>query len=194
MAFTPSPVDPHSPFAQDGPGPALTLELSFATDATFARAAPELVFLLAEATPSSLADRPFEAQAVRGRRFPTADSAFRLEPGRFPCTLLVEYVGQCEDVPGWLDHYDAHHPAIMARFPAVRDVATYRPAPDLALPRSWRPATAMQRNKVVFDSTTALAAALASPVMAEMRTDFKAFPPFIGKPMHFPTETLDLRA
>ena len=110
------------------------------------------------------------------------------------CTFLVEYVGRCDDPQGWLDHYDAHHPAIMTRFPAIRDVATSRPAPDLPLPRGAAPAAAMQRNKVVFDTPDALAYALASPVMIEMRADSAAFPRIDGHATHFPTLTYDLLA
>ena len=134
----------------------------------------------------------FAAQAMLGRRFATPDPVFRLGPGERPCTLLVAYPGVCEDLEAWLDHYDAHHPPIMVRFPAIRDVATFRPLPDARLPATWARATAMQRNKVVFDSHTALRAALASPVRREMRADFEVFPPFTGRPTHFPTVTFDL--
>lgn len=43
----------------------------------------------------------------------------------------------------------------------------------------------MQRNKVVFDDTDALMAALASPVRDAMRRDFLALPPFSGTTPHF---------
>lgn len=185
LAFTRAPFDPNSRFARDGVGPALTVELAFADEAALAAGAGALA--------PSLAGR-FEAQAMRGRWFATPDPVFRLVDGGRPCTLLVEYTGEAEEPIVWLDHYDAHHPAIMTRFPDVRDVATYRPAADLPLPAVWTRAAAMQRNKVVFDSTAALRAALAAPIMREMRADFEAFPPYTGGATHHATETTDLRA
>jgi hypothetical protein len=179
LAFTPLSL-PDQPFARDGRGPALTVELAFASERAFAQGV--------DAIPAS----GFEAEAMRGRRFAAPDPVFRLGPGETPCTLLVEYSGRCDDPTAWLDHYDAHHPPIMVRFPGVRDVATFRPAPDLALPDAWERGRAMQRNKVVFDSPAALVAALASPVMAEMRADRDAFPPFDGAVTHFPNATYDL--
>jgi hypothetical protein len=175
LAFTPVEVA-DQPFAGDGRGPALTVEAAFADARAFADALPRL--------PAEGA----RAQAMRGRWFVTP------EPGPPRCALLVEYSGRCEDANAWLDHYDAHHPPIMVRFPAVREVATFRPAPDLALPDHWARGRAMQRNKVAFDSPAALRAALASPVMAEMRADSRAFPPYHGAVTHFPTATFDLLA
>lgn len=179
LAHRPTPLDPNQPFAKDGPGPALTLELAFADEAAFRHTVPAL----------TLPGR-FEAQAMRRRAFATpAPAALPV-----PCTLLVEYLGRCEDPQAWLDHYDAHHPPIMVRFPAVREVATYRPAADLPLPPGAIAASALQRNKVVFDTAAALAHALASPILREMRADRDAFPPFDGHATHFPTLTHDALA
>lgn len=50
----------------------------------------------------------------------------------------------------------------MGRFPGVRQVATYRPVAWRSS-LDWARAGATQRNKVVFDSPAARAAALASP-------------------------------
>jgi hypothetical protein len=47
----------------------------------------------------------------------------------------------------------------------------------------------LQRNKVVFASLADLIAALASPVMAEMRADMARFPPFTLGNTHFPMTT-----
>ena len=184
LAFLATNPAPDDPFAVDGPGPALTLELGFADLAALESAAALLRF---EPALDSVS-----AQAMLGRRFATPDPVFRLGAGELPCTLLVAYPGACEDLEAWLDHYDAHHPPIMVRFPAVRDVATFRPLPEAWLPETWPRGTAMQRNKVVFDSHAALQAALASPVRREMRADFEVFPPFTGRPTHFPTTTFDL--
>jgi hypothetical protein len=47
----------------------------------------------------------------------------------------------------------------------------------------------MQRNKVVFDSGEALVAALASPILAEMRADSAAFAKVTERPTHFANAT-----
>jgi hypothetical protein len=52
----------------------------------------------------------------------------------------------------------------------------------------------MQRNKVVFDSPAALAAALNSPARHEMRAAFRRFPPFTGPITHFPMATTTVLA
>jgi hypothetical protein len=186
LAFLATDPAPGDVFADDGPGPRLTLELGFADPAALENATA-----IWERKPA-LNGSTFSAQAMLGRRFATPDPLFRLGPGERPCTLLVAYPGVCEDLEAWLDHYDANHPPIMVRFPSIRDVATFRPLPDARLPATWARATAMQRNKVVFDSHTALRAALASPVRLEMRADYEVFPPFTGRPTHFPNVTFDL--
>ena len=88
------------------------------------------------------------------------------------------------NLEAWLDHYDAHHPPIMTRFPGIRDVATFRPAPSASDALPGERENAMQRNKVVFDSAAALVDALASPVMTEMRADASGFPPSTRRPTH----------
>ena len=189
LAFLATEPAPDDPFAVDGPRPALTLELGFADLAAFENAAAIWEGEPAFGLPGS---STFSAQAMLGRRFATPDPVFRLGGGERPCTLLVAYPGACDDLEAWLDHYDAHHPPIMVRFPAVRDVATFRPLREARLPETWPRGAAMQRNKAVFDSRAALQAALASPIRREMRADFEAFPPFTGRPTHFPTTTFDL--
>jgi uncharacterized protein (TIGR02118 family) len=187
LAFLATDPAPDDAFAVDGPGPPLTLELGFADLAALENAAATW-----ESARAFDLGPTFTVQAMLGRRFATPDPSFRLGAGERPCTLLVAYSGACGDLEAWLDHYDAHHPPIMVRFPAVRDVATYRPLPEARLPVAWGHGTAMQRNKVVFDSHAALRAALASPIRREMRADFEMFPSFTGRPTHFPTATFDL--
>ena len=179
-----SPVAaPDQPFAADGAGPALTLELRFDTLAEAEAAlAPENLGRLALA---SLPAARLRHQVFAVRDFPVDDPAFREEE---PCTFLVRYSGKTPDPTAWHDHYDANHPPIMRRFPGIRHVATYRPIAWTGTP-GWERDAALQRNKVVFDSPDALAAALASPVMAEMRADRATFPPFEGGATHHPMRT-----
>jgi hypothetical protein len=191
LGFTPITASTDHPYAADGRGPAFTLELRFADDAALAAAAAAGGALARAIEMPSLATVEPDAQAFDARFFATADPEFNLGDGsrRFPCTFLVEYPVACADPQAWLDHYDAHHPAIMVRFPLVREVATYRPRPEFAIGFAVRRATAMQRNKVAFDDVGALLAALASPILAEMRADSANFPPVPVRPTHFPTAT-----
>lgn len=182
------------PFAADGRGPALVLELGFGTAAEAEAAlTPGQLGRLAVASGLPGGTR-FSHQAMAARHFPVDDPAFRPAPDRrAPCTFLVSYPGPAADPERWLDHYDANHPPIMRRFPGVRQVATYRPVPALRSGLDWDRASAMQRNKVAFDSPAALAAALSSPVMQEMRADTAGFPPFEGKTTHYPMWTRVIR-
>lgn len=183
LLYRPVVNGPDQPFAKDGRGPALAAELRFA-------GLPEVEAALTPGRLGRLAVPSLPGAAISHQVFVARD--FPVENPWFatpePCTFLVQYPGPSIDPAAWLDHYDANHPPIMRRFPGVRRVATYRPIAwrsDLA----WARGTAMQRNKVAFDSPAALAAALASPVMAEMRADRDTFPAFDGGATHFPMWT-----
>jgi uncharacterized protein (TIGR02118 family) len=195
FAFTPMPPG-DQPFARDGRGPALTLQFDFETSKAADAALTGDGALAGIPRPGAipaLAKARVAHQRMTGRNFAVPDGAFRWPPGGKPCTFLVNYGGTAGDLDAWLDHYDAHHPAIMARFPGIRAVATYRPAPTATDGLPGARANSMQRNKVVFDSPAALEAALASPVMAEMRADTAGFPDFSERPMHFVTATWRLK-
>jgi uncharacterized protein (TIGR02118 family) len=187
LAFTPISVEGEHPFVRDGRGPPLVLQLDFAAaedlDAALCADGPLAEIVSPGAVPS-LPGAVVGRQRMIGRRFAVPDPVFRLEPGARPCTFLVEYPGTTTDLAAWLDHYDAHHPPIMARFPGIREVATFRPAPAGLDALPCERETSMQRNKVVFDSSAALVAALSSPVMAEMRADAATFPPSSRRATH----------
>jgi uncharacterized protein (TIGR02118 family) len=187
LAFTPISVEGEHPFVRDGRGPPLVLQLDFDAaedlDAALVADGPLAKIVSPGAIPS-LPGAVVGRQRMIGRRFAVPDPVFKLEPKELPCTFLVEYPGTTTDLAAWLDHYDAHHPPIMARFPGIREVSTFRPASEGrdALPCELE--TSMQRNKVVFDSSAALVAALGSPVMAEMRADAATFPPSSRRATH----------
>lgn len=193
FVLTPTPPAGDQPFAADGRGPALALEIDFADAPSLAASLGAGSALADLADLPSLASAQVSHQPMTRREFPVADPAVRLPPGGRPCTFLVQYLGRADDLPAWLDHYDANHPPIMVRFPGIRAVSTFRPeaAWDSALP--FARGSAMQRNKVVFDSTAALVAALASPVMDEMRADSATFPPFAPRAVHHPMDTRTVR-
>lgn len=171
------------PFAKDGPGPDLALQLYFETEAA-AASAMAADSPLATLPPLVRAGADVSHQLMKARVFSTGSRA-PVEP----ClTFLVSYRGPTADLQHWLDHYDANHPPIMVRFPGIREVETYRPIEwTSALP--FARANAMQRNKVVFDSFADLLKALASPVMLEMRADGATFPKWEGGNTHFPMTT-----
>jgi hypothetical protein len=187
LAFTPMAAG-EQPFARDGRGPPLVLQLDFTTaqglDAALSSAGALAQIMRPGALPS-LANAAIAHQPMIGRRFAAPDPTFRLAPGGLPCTFLVDYPGTADNLEAWLDHYDAHHPPIMTRFPDIREVATFRPVAETESDLPYARGTSMQRNKVVFDSSAALVAALASPVMAEMRADAAAFPPYSRRATHF---------
>ncbi|RKE40027.1 uncharacterized protein (TIGR02118 family) [Paraburkholderia sp. BL23I1N1] len=144
-----------------------------------------IVNRIANATEANLT---FAQQAMAVRPFATPnpnDARHRTER----CTYLVSYEGEAEDFNAWLTHYLAHHPPLMAQLPGIRELEIYTRLDfrsGLTIPR----ATAMQRNKVVFDDPEALAAALSSPIRAHMKQDFTAFPPYIGPSPHFPMRSI----
>jgi hypothetical protein len=181
-----SPSD--QPFAADGRGPDLALQLDFDTRAAADVAMADNSPLSALSVLHRMAPCAVSHQLMRGRRFPTHAGA----PADPSLTFLVTFPGPAENQVLWLDHYDLHHPPIMVRFPRIREVETYRQILwSSALP--FARDAAMQRNTVVFDSLADLIAALASPVMLDMRADGKAFPPYAGKTTHFPMTTWSVR-
>ena len=188
LLFTPGTT--HDPYLNDGEPPALALQLYFDAIASLeaALAADGALMALAELPSLSGATQ----QAMLARPFAVPDPVFRTPPDKPHCTYLVAYEGTAEDLPSWLSHYLAHHAAIMARFPGIRQVEVCTRI-DWCGALPWQRADAMQRNKVVFDDAEALTAALNSPVRHEMRADFGKFPPFTGPVSHFPMATKVMR-
>ncbi|WP_342363225.1 hypothetical protein [Terrarubrum flagellatum] len=185
--MTPDRTAADQPFAQDGAGPALALQLYFRsleTAEASAAAGGGLDAFSRSAALQPLGKAAVSHEIMEVRAFDPGAGA----PSQPCCTFLVTYPGTTADRAGWLDHYDAHHPPIMKRFPGIREVETYRPVAWRS-GLAWARSAVLQRNKVVFNSFAELIAALASPVMVEMRADGRAFPPFTGKATHFPMAT-----
>jgi hypothetical protein len=80
----------------------------------------------------------------------------------------------------------------MRTFPNVRQIEIYTRI-DWVDRLPSRRVEHMQRNKLVFDSPQALAHALGSDVINQMRADFVKFPPFAGGNKHFPMLTRVVR-
>lgn len=184
-----TPAHAHDPFLDDGASPQLALQLYFdaLVDLEAAAGSAGPLRALAGALPT-LAGAAIEQQAMAARAYAAPS---RARPGTADdpcCTYLVAYDGQADDPDAWLDAYLAHHPALMARLPGIREVEIYTRL-DWVGGLPWPRAECMQRNKVVFDSATALTAALESPVRQEMRAHFDTLPTFAGRVTHFPMMT-----
>jgi hypothetical protein len=187
LLFTPATT--HDPYLNDGPPPALALQLYFERiEALEAALDGPLLALADPARLPSLSDATFSQQAMLARSFAVPDPGFRTAPGAHPCTYLVAYEGMAKDLPLWLSRYLTHHTAVMTRFPGVRRVEVCSRI-DWCGALPWPRVNHMQRNKVVFDDQDGLTAALNSPVRHEMRADFAKFPPFSGPVSHFPMAT-----
>ncbi|MBA4491082.1 EthD family reductase [Paracoccus sp. S1E-3] len=158
----------HRPEGAEAAAPARVLQLEFDDIAALEAAC---------AADSPLQDLPGapRQQAFLLRRYTGGDAA---------CSYLVHYPGPAQDLNAWLSHYATHHIPLMMRLPGVRAVEMLTRIDYLSalpFPRD----THMQRNRVGFDSPADLAAALASPVRAQMRADVDAYPPYQGGVSHF---------
>jgi hypothetical protein len=184
------PAVSHDPYVDDGAPPALVLQIYFPTiEALESACAADGPIAALPAMLPSLAGASISHQAMLVRRFPVPDPVFATPPGALPGTYLVTYEGTAENINAWLSYYIAHHPGIMARFPGIREIEITTGI-DWCDALPWRRVSAMQRNKVVFDSPEAITLALNSPVRHEMRADFHHFPPFDGRNTHYSMRTL----
>jgi uncharacterized protein (TIGR02118 family) len=125
-------------------------------------------------------------QAMAVRKFPTPHASDTHDER---CTYLVSYEGEAHDFNAWLTHYLTHHPPLMTQLPGIRELEIYTRIDYRSALKHAR-ATAMQRNKVVFDDVASLDAALASPVRARMKADFDSFPPYSGTTPHYPMHSI----
>jgi len=132
--------------------------------------------------------RTFSQQVMAVRKLEPPD-AMAMNGCVQRCTYMVAYEGPAVDFDAWLAHYLRHHPPLMLQLPALRELEIYTRM-DYCSGLPFARATAMQRNKVVFDDPRALASALASPVRDAMRRDFHALPPHSGATPHYPMHSI----
>jgi uncharacterized protein (TIGR02118 family) len=144
--------------------------------------------VLEESTHTGSNHRTFAQQVMAVRTFATPPAGASRESSE-RCSYLVSYEGEAEDLNAWLTHYLTHHPPLMAQLPGIRELEIYTRV-DYRTGLAWPRATAMQRNKVVFDDPAALSSALASPVRARMKDDFDTFPPYSGSAPHYPMRSI----
>ena len=99
------------------------------------------------------------------------------------CSYMVHYPGPAEDIGEWLGHYRDKHIPLMCRLPNIRGVEMLTRIDWISsLPLAH--AKHMQRNRVVFDSSQDLRAALQSPIRDQMRADVADYPPYLGGVFH----------
>ena len=190
-ALVHSPAVASDPYVKDGAPPTLVLQLYFAALPELEAAVSRAGHLGALTSPAEfpvLAAAEIAQQAMIVRTFAVPEPTFKTPPGEPPCTYLVSYEGEAEDLNAWHAHYLEQHTAHMARFPEIRELEVYTRADWVSL-QPWHRANFMQRNKVVFDSPAALDHALHSPVRHAMRADFNAFPKFSGPNRHYAMAT-----
>jgi hypothetical protein len=186
--FTPAAA--RDRYIDDGPPPMLMLQLYFQRLEVLedAAGADGTLQELAGAMPPSLADTAVTHQVMWARSFPTPAPLAWSSPERRSCSFLVHYPGEADDLNQWHAYYLQHHPQIMFRFPGIREIEIYTRVDWIdALP--WQRVHYFQRNKIAFDSATALEQALHSPARQEMKSDRERFPPFSGGNVHHPMET-----
>jgi uncharacterized protein (TIGR02118 family) len=182
------------PFVEYPPPPQLAFQLYFDAIAPLEAAAGRGGALEALAEPGALpsVDKSGASQqAMLVRAYPVPDPVFRTPKGGWPCSDIIHYPGKAADLNAWLDFYFRSHVPLMKRLPGIRELELYTRI-DWVSALPWPKAEHMQRNKVVFDDADAAAAALQSPIRAEMRADFLRFPAFTEGNRHNPMATREI--
>lgn len=187
-ALVHTPARARDPFLDDGAPPALVLQLYFARllDLESAAGPGGAVARLAEALAGDTGAAP-RWEALLTRRFDVPAPRPAADPGPW-CTYLVAYEGPAEDANAWMHHYLTQHPPLMRQLPGLRELEICTSIDAVAFVPGPR-VRHLQRNKVAFDSTAALDAALQSPVREQMRRDFAGFPPYAGRVVHHAMRT-----
>ena len=182
------PAEARDPFLAGDTIPSLVLQLAFAElsalEAAMTRASP-LAALAVNAASFGIGGCELRHQAMVSCTFPVSEP---LPQRDTYCSYLVGYHGEAEDGDAWLRHYLGQHTLLMAKLPGIRAVEALTRL-DAVSELEWPRENALLRNRVMFDSSQALTAALASPVRAEMRADYEAFPTFHGRVTHVPMLT-----
>ena len=176
-------------YNRDGPPPQLGLQFYFdeLSHLEAAIAADGHLQALARDWPS-LTGATVTQQAMALRPFPVDDPRVQAPAGGMPCSYVVHYDGQAEDLNAWFTHYVTHHPQIMRRFPGIREIEVLSRI-DWCDAMPWQRVHHIQRNRVMFDSPEALRAALQSPVRHDLRADYYQFPKYDGGNAHYPMAT-----
>jgi uncharacterized protein (TIGR02118 family) len=174
MLFT--PVAAHDPLLDDDPGPVLMLRLGAADAAAFAAVAA-----FAENFDARLFSGRLRHQILTRTDYPVAGRRTIAAPGAV--SYFVFYQGPAADRAAFLDYYRTFHPPLLGRLAGICATSLFTPSP-LTAPPPLQDAGLMLICDVSFADAGALDAALASPVRAELREDYRRFPPFSGAVIH----------
>lgn len=184
LALIHTPARAQDCYVDDGPGPALGLELAFADIGALEAAAGltgGLQQLFAPGVLSGLAPQRANAGAFLVRDYPV--EAPQHAPQARPCSYVVHYPGRAADPNGWLACYIAGHPPLLRRLAGIRAIEILTPV-DWVNHLPVVTAPHMLRNRVLFDSPEALTTALQAPVRHELRAEFDVLPAFDGGSIH----------
>ncbi len=188
-----TPSSASHPYIEEGPPPALVLQLYFpdlfALEATLSRNG-HLHALNSRTEFPILASAKIAEQAMLVRPFAVPEPSPKCEEPS--CTYLVSYEGEADDLNAWHAHYLESHTHRVSMLPGLRELEVYTRL-DWVSALPWVRLNYMQRNNVAFDSAEAFEAALRSPVRQAIRADFKGFPPFTGPNRHHAMATHSIR-
>lgn len=162
------PIDWHNPIFDDGPAPRFVLQLCSRDVEMLGQLHREMANIqLANAGTLSSISR---SGIFVARSWPVAGQAAPVERTA-PVSFLVRYFSaMLPDADAFRAAYQASHPAILGRFPAIRNVRCY-------VPYGGHSTTSVELlNEVVFDSTDALVSALQSEVLQALREDTATLP------------------
>ncbi|MCY1667527.1 hypothetical protein [Rhizobium sp. SL86] len=177
-------------FNHDGRSPPFGLQLHFADLPTLEAAlGPGGHLQAVTGILKSLQRARASQQVMLVRPFPVDDPVVTLGEGGLPCSYVVHYPGPAADLNLWLSHYIAGHPPIMRKFPGIRWIEILSRVDWCGGLEGVERVAHIQRNRILFDSASALQTALQSPVRHEMRADFHTFPAFEGGNFHYPMAT-----
>lgn len=193
VMHVPAVLPSNDPFLQTEISPACVLQLYFPAIAEMESALRDdgpLSLLMDHERFPVLAGCTWTQQAMAVRQFAVAAAVpINAIASNERFTYLVAYDGHAANDDAWLAQYIKQHPPIMAKLPGVREIEVYTRIDYCSYLPAAR-ATALQRNKVVFDTASALAHALNSPVRHALREDFESLPLFTGVAPHYPMRTV----
>jgi len=98
-------------------------------------------------------------------------------------SYLVSYAGTSADGNAFHARYRDAHASILRGMPGIESLILYRPV-AWRDPFSVNPGGLHLMAQLVFASSAALDAALASEARRRARADFASFPPFTGSVFH----------
>ncbi|NKB36025.1 MAG: hypothetical protein GKR93_02495 [Gammaproteobacteria bacterium] len=183
-------------YTDDGASPSLALQLYYKNIESLERPICDMGNLQAIGDSklwNGIPDLRISHQAMTARDYTLTSARAASNSTETLCSYLVHYPGQAEDFNTWLNFYLDHHPQILRTFEGLREIEVYTRV-DWRDTLGWDRVEYMQRNRLIFDSVSALEAALNSPVRHKSRADFEQFPTFTGSNIHYPMLTEELLA